>query len=296
MSNRLRLLQAATALLYIGPLLAGLAGQGWAMVPLFAALFVVWSVILRPHLWPASPADFAKAEAAVAVASLVATQVLLVTLCFSIGLGLAGVTGQHLALPLYLPAALSFLSIPLSRLVWNPSRVESLAGLDPLTLRPSPDTLPSATLPATTDLASADLAATMVAQVTALQNDAGEAEIQSHLTAIATHVDAVLIRRALQNAIRDHRTHAGLKALIVHATDPDVAELLLGSAYPSEAFTMAGTDDDLLTLFATRCARALRDEPLLAPDCPTAAAVTHAGETAGTEARSALLRLAGLLS
>ena len=82
MHNRLRLLQLATALLYLGPLLAGLMGQGWAMVPVFALIFVVWSVILRPHLWPATLADFARSEALVALGALIATQALLVVVSF----------------------------------------------------------------------------------------------------------------------------------------------------------------------------------------------------------------------
>ena len=290
MHNRLRLLQAATALLYLGPLLAGLAGQGWAMIPLFTAIFVLWSVIVRPHLWPTALTDFTKADAIVPLASLIATQILLVTLCFALGRGTGGVMGLNLALPFYWPAALSFLSIPLSRMVWNPDQTEAIAGFDPLLHKASPAEA----------LQPSALAQSMVAEVLALPDDVGEADLQAHLTAISAHIDALHIRDALERALRGPITRAqtnrvGAKAMIVHATDPDVAQLLSGTAYPAHAFTLAAQDDDLLILFATRCARALEDDPPLALDCPAIPALTSAAQTASPEARAALLRLAGLL-
>ena len=180
MQNRLRLLQAATAVLYLGPLVAGLAGQGWAMIPLFTAIFVLWSVIIRPHLWPTSLRDLAKPEAIVALAALAATQILLVALCFAIGRGAGGVMGLRLSLPFYWPAALSFVAIPLSRLVWNPEQTADLAGFDPLlhqalrtsALRPeapAPSTVAPSTVPQTT-LAQSMVAPSMVAPSTVAQS------------------------------------------------------------------------------------------------------------------------------
>ena len=67
MQGRLRFLKAATALLYFGALLAGLMGQGWGMVLAFLAVFLAWSMILRPQLWPSRPADLAQSQALVAL-------------------------------------------------------------------------------------------------------------------------------------------------------------------------------------------------------------------------------------
>lgn len=111
------MLRLTTGLLYIGPLLAGLAGQGWAMVALFAAIFLLSSVVLHPGTWPRSRADLARPGAAVALAALVATQVLLVVMCFGFGRGLGGVLAFQPGLPVYLPAALSIASVPLARWV-----------------------------------------------------------------------------------------------------------------------------------------------------------------------------------
>ncbi len=122
MQNRLRLLRLATAVLYFGPLLAGLIGQGWGMVPVFVVIFLLWSVIVRPHLWPGSLPDLMKSDALVAMAALIATQILLVVVLFAVGRGIGGVLAVEPVMPAYLPAALSFLSVPVSRMIWNPRR------------------------------------------------------------------------------------------------------------------------------------------------------------------------------
>ncbi len=287
MHNRLRLLQVATALLYFGPLLAGLMGQGWSQIAIFANIYLLWSVILRPHLWPARLQDLSRSEALVPLASLVATQVLLVVVCFAIGRGIGGVLGVKPALPWFLPVALSFLSVPLSRLIWDPKVAADHAGFDPLLHRlddaPAKDT--------------EDLADEMLGQVMALPDDVSEAELRRHLTAIADHLDPEEIRRGLGAAVAAGRaTQAGIRALIVHATDPAVAERLSGTAYPAQAFAAAGRDGAMLTLFAGRCLRMQETQPGLAGDCPAVGKIQQAAADAGEDgAMMALTRLAGWL-
>lgn len=287
MRQRPGLLRAFMTLLYLGPLIAGLMGQGWEQVGLFALVFTLWSVILRPHLWPARPSELFRGEAVVAMAALIATQVLLVALCFGIGRGIGGVLGVEPKLPFYLPLAISVLSIPLSRLVWDPHAQAAAESFDPLLHRLQPET----------EASKADLAERMLAEVMALPRDTGEAVLQQHLTAIAAHLDPVLIRRGLGDAVADGKaSRAGIKALIVHATDPAVGELLSGTAYPAQAFAAAGRDRELLALFAERCVMALEDEPDLASDCPLPANLLRAAEDLGdAPAAVALRRLAGLL-
>jgi hypothetical protein len=231
-----RLLQAATALLYLGPLLAGLDGQGWGMIAAFALVFVAHSVILRPSLWPATWTDLTRSDAAVALAALVASQLLLVTLCFAVGRGMGGVMGLKAALPPGLPLALSVLSIALSRLIRPPH----------------PDTT----------------AAPLLHPLLALPPDTADATLHAHLTAIAAHASPLQIRRAFEDLARTgHLPPVGLRALILHATDPAVARTLAGTAWPAAAFALARTEADR-TLAATRCASLLTAHPALAPDCP----------------------------
>jgi hypothetical protein len=287
MRNRLRLLRLATALLYFGPLLAGLAGQSWTMVPMFVGCFILWSIILRPQLWPTSLSDLAQPQGAVALASLIATQTLLVVVCLALGRGIGGVAGLQPELPYFLPAALSFLSVPLSRLIWTPHVQAENVGFDPI----AQDLTDQQAVP------QEELAGPILAEVLALPDNVTETELQRHLTAIAAHLDPVIIRQSLGDVVaKGLASRAGVKALIIHATDPSVSTLFSGQAYPKQGFAAAGSDAKLLTLFARRCALVLDDEPELAPDCPPAADILLAAKGVGDEdATAALQRLAGRL-
>lgn len=286
MHNRLRLLKGATALMYFGTLLAGLIGQGWGMVPVFVVIFVLWSVILRPHLWPVSLRDMAQAEALIALAALIATQVLLVTVCFAVGRGLGGVLGVEPALPFWLPATLAFLAVPLSRLIWNPRVMAENAGFDPL----------SQTVTAVEPVAG-DPTVQMLAEVMALPAAVSAEELQPLMTAIVTRGDPALVRHVLVAAVTAGRiSQAGRKAVILHATDPEVTGQMVGSTYLAQAFAAAGQDAELLDLFARRCLVVLADAPGLAADCPNPEALRQAAKGMGiSETAQWLQRLAGLL-
>jgi hypothetical protein len=172
-----RLMMCATALLYMGPLLAGLGGYGWTMVPAFAGIFTLWQMILRPEKWPA-PYELDRADAWLAVAAQVALQTLLVVICFGIGRGIGGAAGE---LPMYsplVPVGVSFLSIAICQIIARPARPMRSA-----------------------DQAHID-AATQKADrlLQPLQDAAGtmtEAEVARHLAAMATHVDPARLRDAL---------------------------------------------------------------------------------------------------
>lgn len=120
MENRRRLLLVANALLYFGPLLAGLAGLGWGYVALFTAIFVLWLIVLQPYEFPINRAEWMTLDAWVAVLARAAVQLLFVVILFGIGRGLGGILGLTTTFPATLPLALSFLSIPLARMIWDP--------------------------------------------------------------------------------------------------------------------------------------------------------------------------------
>jgi hypothetical protein len=172
-----RLMMAATALLYMGPLLAGLGGYGWTMVPAFAGIFTLWQIILRPQKWPA-PYELDRADAWLAVAAQVALQTLLVVICFGIGRGIGGAAGS---LPMYsplIPVGVSFLSIAIGQIVSRPARPVRSAD--------------QAQIEAATQIADRLLQP--------LQDAAGamtEAEVMRHLSAMAQHVDPARLRDAL---------------------------------------------------------------------------------------------------
>ena len=120
MSFRLVLLSLTGALLYIGPFLAGLAGASIALLPVFAAIFVIWVALMRPAVWAKATQSGTPLGLAIYLSGLTVIQLLLVVVCFALGRGLSVLIGDVVALPLWLPPALSLAALPLGRLIANP--------------------------------------------------------------------------------------------------------------------------------------------------------------------------------
>ena len=120
MENRRRLMMVANVLLYFGPLLAGLGGYGWAQVPIFTAIFVLWLMILQPMEFPINKREWLSKDAWVAVTARAVTQLLFVVILFGVGRGIGGVLGAITLYSHMLPLAISFVSIPLARTIWDP--------------------------------------------------------------------------------------------------------------------------------------------------------------------------------
>lgn len=283
MENRLRLLRGATALLYFGPLLAGLGGFGWAVVPIFVSIFLLWLFILRPQQWPRRWADWARPEALVALLTQGVVQVLLVTVSFGIGRGLGGVLGALPPFPLMLPVAVSFLSVPLARLIWDPWTAGA-ANLLPDGAPDRPDQGDTAAAPSPLRVAGA---ARMVAALDELPADTPPEVLEAHLRAMASHAAPDALRVALMDPICD-RTASPLhrRAAIVHATLPDVAGALAGRSYPAALFHELTLTEEV-QLLANRCAELLRQRPDLAADCPDAQALHAAGFARADEVQRA---------
>ena len=111
----LTLFRGATALLYLGPLFAGIAGFGWDLVPAFLTIFLMYLFVVRRSLFPRKSGDWTDMGLVIPLLTQTLVQLLLIVLCFAIGRGLGGVVG---ALPAFSPLwtlAVSFLSVPLCR-------------------------------------------------------------------------------------------------------------------------------------------------------------------------------------
>lgn len=249
MSNRLRLLQGATALLYFGPLLAGLGGFGWAVVFVFAAIFMGWLFILRPQQWPRKLADWARPEALISLLTQGVVQLLLVALSFGIGRGIGGVLGAVPAFPLMLPLAISFLSIPLARMIWDPWQ----AGQMDVLLDDALAKLEAGQEDVTEGLqARVSIAERLVHELGKLPEDSDAALLQQHLAAMATQAGHDALWVALMDRIYDGSANAlQRKAAVVHATLGAVVDQLAGASYPLALFREVKSLD-LLALFAGR--------------------------------------------
>lgn len=255
MAMRLKLLQGATAMLYIGPLVAGLSGFGWAMLPPFVSVFVLWLMLMRPHQWPQSNREWLKASAWGSALTLLLTQILLVAVLFAIGRGIGGVTGQlPLVFPL-LPLALSFTAIPLARLAWNAEQALAMGlTIDELLYphsqpaplvhpAPSPEEVVAPLLDMPADAALAEVGP-------ALEDALEDAGAWAVLAVLAEKLDAAPGRH---RALRE--------ALVLWATDPGNFASNSAPAGMRAAFRVAGSDLRLLQILLPRAAALARMMP-----------------------------------
>lgn len=261
MTGRLFLLRAAVALLYLGPLLAGLSGPEPAQGAVLTLLFLAWLVVMRPELWPQRAADWRLADPWLALIGRGLVQALLVLLAVLAGRGIVLVMGT-VTLPVWVPVLVSSGAILLGRSVWNPARAaETEALLDDALRR----------INALTDDADTDDLPRRLAPLLALDAGAPEAQVDRLLDDILGADPAGPGFAALARQLRDGA--AGQMALrrgmIRLATDPALADRGKGSAAVTEALFIAGTAPDLLTLFLDRAEALYADRPDLWGDYPS---------------------------
>lgn len=115
MKLRERVLFATAALLYSGPLYAGLAGFGFSAIPLFAVLFMIWLAIVRPGDWPRDREEWRTPRALAWPLLIFSVQMVLVAFCLAVGRAIGGMVDITPPLPLAFTFLVSFLAIALAR-------------------------------------------------------------------------------------------------------------------------------------------------------------------------------------
>ncbi len=269
MLTRMRLVKGATALLYIGPLIAGLCGFGWGMLAPFAGIFVVWLMILRPEQWPATPEEWLTGPAWLAALAQVLSQVVLVAILFGVGRGLGGLAdiGAVSVNPM-LPLSISFVSIPLCRMLWDADEAASQGYF----------------LDEEAEFAYADnaagQAATAIVPLLNLPDTAPDAEVAQAVAATLDVPAAELRLNALAAALAlPNRSHAALRrALVVWATEPEIVAPALVSGSMASAFSIAGGNFDLLRLYVPRAMALIAAFPNRAADFPHPSALNAAAD------------------
>jgi hypothetical protein len=259
---RKNLLQGATAFLYLGPMLAGLAGHDLLVLLPFTLLFVLWVIVMHPADWPRRRDSWGKSDTWVKATAQVAVQLLLVLVCLGIGRGIAGVVGIVLLIPVGFPLSLSLLSIPLCRILLAAGgEAKTEARADP-------------NMPTLDELEVADH---MLAPLSELAPYTPTEVLERHLAAMATHVSA----RALTQSLMTHAASAKApavirRAFVLRATDPAIAVASQTNHAIAGAFQVARKDADLLTVFASRALNLIRVYPQLSPGFPHHSDVTEA--------------------
>ncbi|WP_415233443.1 hypothetical protein [Pseudorhodobacter sp.] len=257
------MLMAATALLYFGPLLAGLGGFGWAVVPVFAAIFLLWLVIVRPQDFPRTLADWAGPEALIGFAARAAMQVLLVLVCFGLGRGIGGVLGSVPTLPLMLPIAISFLSIPLARLVWDPWKAQAM---DHLLADALAQIENGAATGAGRERAYAE---TVTLPLNGLAHDVSEADLERHLSGLRALVDETAIFDVLLARVKAGvASVAGKRALMLMGSNAAIVERMARPDVPVCVMQALGSEPEIIARMAERLIIALRQDPDIWADCP----------------------------
>lgn len=259
MLTRLRLLKGATALLYIGPLFAGLSGLGWGMVAPFVGIFVFWLVILRPEQWPATVQEWLTLPAWVATVAQILSQVLLVSVLLAIGRGIGAVADfLPMVNPIW-PLAVSFLAIPLCRMLWD-AREAADRGIF----------LDEEAEAAHSPRAAAEAAAAIVPLLN-LPDGAPDAQVTQQVVRVMDTPGAALRLQALAAALASpNRSHAALRhALMLWASEPEhvaPGHVPHGMAL---AFAIAHRDGDLLRLYVPRALALISAFPDRVGDFPT---------------------------
>lgn len=259
MLTRMRLVKGAAALLYIGPLFAGLCGFGWGMVAAFTGIFVVWLMVLRPEQWPAAPGDWLTAEAWLAALAQILSQLLLVALLFAIGRGLGGLADiGAVAIDPLLPLSISFVAIPLCRMLWD-SREAASQGYF---------------LDEEAEFAHADsaagAAATAIIPLLNLPDTAPDDQVTDAVSQTLDVLTADLRLNALTAALaHPDRSHAALRrALIFWATEPEIVAPGQVPGSMASAFSIANGNLDLLRLYVPRAMALIGAFPNRAMDFP----------------------------
>ncbi len=242
MLTRLRLLKGAQALLYVGPLFAGLTGLGWGMVAPFVAVFVVWLMVLRPEQWPATAEEWMTPHGLGAAITQLLSQIALVTILLAVGRGLGGIADFLPQINPLFPLAVSFMAIPLCRVLWDSEEAAELGVfLD--------DEAEAAQAPR-----SAAAAATAIVPLLNLPDSTPDAAATEQVRQVMNVASAELRLKALTAALaHPDRSHAALRrALVVWASEPEVVAPGLVPNAMAYGFSIANRNADLLRLYLPR--------------------------------------------
>lgn len=280
-SLRYRLFLLSTALLYMGPLVAGLAGFGWQMIAEFTAIFMLWLVVMRPAMWPDALADWVNRKVLLKLLFWVVVQTATVGFCFAIGRGIGGTAGSLPPMPVWVPPLMSLLAVPVSRILWNPAsgNPDMTDYVDRATLDAEAAAARATAGPAAARhlaeaaqrRAEAD-AMPWVKRLAALPEATREPDLMLMVSAALQETPPLALLQAMSDAIDGPGQSPTLRrAFLLAATDDEIAEMMLGQGLLSRAFDLAGEDATRLKLFAERCSRVLRQRHEAVMDTPQVA-------------------------
>lgn len=269
MRLQMQLLKGANALLYIGPLVAGMSGFGWGMVASFTAIFVAWLIVLRPEQWPATWADWRTVAGLLSALTLVLSQVALIAVLFAIGRGIGALAGFLPMINPQVPLAISFMAIPLGRMLWNAEEAADRGiFLD--------EEAEAASAPRV-----AAAAASAIVPLLNMADDAPDQTVAQAVEEVLNTTSAELRLKTLAAALaQPDRSHAALRrALILWASEPEIVAPGVVPQAMALAFAIADRNGDLLRLYVPRALALIAAFPDRAAGFPTPASLRNLAES-----------------
>lgn len=289
--KQLLILKLAAALLYAGPLVAGLGGQGWAVVPAFVLVFLLWQVLMRPADWRRTPLEWAQAPVLLAAVLRIAVLVALVVLLFGLGRGIGAVLGHLPAIPAAAPVLASLLAVPLARLIWDPAKAAQMdAFLD--------DALAQVKGAAVSGDGVEDDCDAIVAPLLDLPEETPDPVARAAVDRLAAGHDwAVLIDTLRESLIyTDKPATAIRRGLALWSTDPATVARLQGCGMPCTGWSAAGGYPGAERLYAESALAAITVHPDRWEDFPMPAELReNAAATPDPDTARALTALADRL-
>jgi hypothetical protein len=226
--------------------------------------FLLWLIVMRPHEFPATLAEWLSPAGLIGALARVAVQLVLVALCFGIGRGIGGILGYLPAFPLAFPLGISILSIPLSRLLWNPRKEREMDQfLDEALGKVAAE---SKRLDLFQD---PDRDAAFLEALNGLPASASEEEIWAFLIGNPQDMDADRIADVLlREADAESASPLALRALMLMGSDGATIERVAETSLPLLALRAVQADGALVARFARRLAAALAEDSDLWGVCP----------------------------
>lgn len=275
---------AASAFLYLGAVLAGWSAAPVAAWPVFLGIFLIWSVLMRPEVWPRDGARWLEAGVIARAAMSVAVMAGLALACLALGWLLAGVVPLPPVGP-WPGVLLALVGVGAARLVWNPAAsAEVGAALDGAVRQVQVQAVPPEVRKKRGEEAEID-------SVIGFTADTPAERITEVMADLTMRFAPGRLVEGFQRQWKGGRMNVAQKrALILLATDPDQARRIAGYEAGALALTVCEGEVVLVEQFLRRYSALLDKVPDAMADGPANAMLREVEQGFGEAPTAQMVR------
>ena len=278
--SRMYLSLAASAFLYLGAVLAGWSAAPVAAWPVFLGIFLMWSVLMRPEVWPREGARWVEAGVIARAAMAVAVMAGLALACLALGWLLAGVVPLPPVGP-WPGVLLALVGVGAARLVWNPA---AAAEVDAVQRQVEVQAVPPEVQKKRGQEAEID-------SVIGFTADTPVDRIAEVMADLSMRFAPGRLVEGFQRQWKGGRMNVAQKrALILLATDPDQVRRIAGHEAGALALTVCGGDAFLTEFFLRRYSALLDKLPEAMADGPANAMLREVEQGFGEAPTAQMVR------